>query len=90
MVPHDALLEEAQRIAEEWIAEGRKRTYRDGATLDELLAINARESKQIADAFLGSKFLAGQFRFLWKKKKRGPALVFLALRVTRPVWSLLL
>ena len=90
VVPHASLLPRAQEIAEGWVAEGRERTYRGGATLEELRAVNAAESVQIADAFLGPAFLKAQFRFLWRKKKRGNALMFLALRVTRPVWSLLL
>lgn len=90
VVPHESLLKEAHRVAQGWIKEGRQRSFRDGATLEELLAVNARESRQIADAFLDVPFLAGQFRFLWKKKKHGPALVFLALWITRPAWSLLL
>ncbi len=89
-VPHDTLLTEAQRIAEGWLESGAKRSYRAGAVREELEAVNAEESVRVADAFLGAPFLAGQFRFLWRKKKRGPALVFAALRVTRPLWSRLL
>ena len=87
VVPHAELLERAQSIAEGWVTSGQGRTYRAGATRDELDAINARESATLADAFLGVPFLKGQFEFLWKRKKRGPAVVFFALRHTRPVWS---
>ena len=52
--------------------------------------INAKESQQVATAFLSPPFLMGQFRFLWGKKKRRLALMFLALRLTRPAWALLL
>ena len=52
--------------------------------------MNARESIDLANAFLSPKFLEGQFKFLAAKKKTGPALTFLALRVTRPLWSRLL
>jgi peroxisomal 3,2-trans-enoyl-CoA isomerase len=90
VVPHDTLEAEAQRIAEEWAEAGAQRSYRGGATREELKAVNAEESQQVATAFLGSTFLRGQFRFLWGKKKRGPALMFLVLRLTRPAWSLLL
>lgn len=90
VVPHDRLLDEAQRIAEKWVASGRERTYRAEANREELRAVNAEESVRVADAFLSPPFLSEQFRFLWKKKKRGPALVFLALRLTRPAWSRLL
>ena len=90
VVPHEELLAEAQRVAEGWIAEGRERTLRDGATVEELKAVNARESVQLADAFLSPAFLKGQFQFLWRKNKRGPALMFLALLLTHPLWSLLI
>ena len=90
VVPHETLLDAAHRIAAGWIADGATRSYRAGATREELLAVNATESVQVADAFLGARFLDGQFKFLWRKKKRVPALTFLALRVTRPLWSLML
>jgi enoyl-CoA hydratase/carnithine racemase len=90
VVPHDELLEAAQKEAEERIANGTPRSFRDPAELAELKAVNARESVGVADSFLGSPFLEGQFRFLWRKKKRGPAGMFLALRLSRPLWSRLL
>ena len=90
VVPHDELMTKAKRIAQGWVDEGATRTFRDGATREELKAVNATESVQVADAFLSPPFLSGQFRFLWRKKKRGPALMFLGLRLTHPMWSLLL
>ncbi len=90
VVPHEQLLDKAQEIAEDWVEAGGERRFRGGLSLDELLEINAKESREIADAFLAAPFLSGQFRFLWGKKKRGPALMFLTLRLTRPAWSLLL
>ena len=90
VVPDDVLLVEAQKLAEQWIAEGKGRSFRAGATKEELKAVNARESIDLANAFLSPKFLEGQFKFLAAKKKTGPALTFLALRVTRPLWSRLL
>ena len=90
VVADDQLLKESQRLAETFIAEGRGRTFRGGATKDDLKAVNARESIALATAFLSPKFLEGQFKFLLQKKKTGPALTFLALRVTRPLWSRLL
>lgn len=89
-VPHDQLLAEAQKLAEQWIAEGRGRIYKGDMEREQLERINARESRQIADAFLGPDFIRGQFRFLWKKKKYQPAMMFLTLLVTRPLWSLML
>jgi len=90
VVPHEALADEAQRIAAQWAADGKARSFRGGATREELLAVNARESVELADAFLSPAFLDGQFRFLWSKNKRGPALMFWTLRVTHPLWSMLL
>ena len=90
LAPHDELLTEAQRIAEGWIAEGAVRTFRGEADLETLREVNARESVGVANSFLGGPFLKGQFRFLWRKKKRGPAMMFLTLWLTRPLWGLLL
>ena len=87
---HDELLEKAQSICEGWIADGATRSYRAGATRDDLKAINARESVELADCFLSTPFLKGQFKFLWNKKKRGPAMMFFSLWATRPAWSFLL
>ncbi len=90
VVADSALLEEAQCLAESWVKTGKTRGYRAGATRDELKAINARESVEVANAFLSPRFLSGQFRFLRAKRKAGPALMFLALRVSHPLWSRLL
>jgi enoyl-CoA hydratase/carnithine racemase len=87
LAPHDGLLARAQYIAEGWIADGKTRGFRAGSTLDELLQVNARESVQVADSFLSRPFLMGQCKFLWKKKKRTPALTFMALWLTQPIWS---
>ena len=87
VAPHDELLDRAQAIAEGWIAEGHQRTHRGDMAVDDLKAINARESVAVADSFLQTPFLNGQFKFLWSRKKRGPALMFFALKHTRPVWS---
>jgi enoyl-CoA hydratase/carnithine racemase len=90
VVPHDRLLAEAERLARSWIEDGKRRAFPTGFTRDELRVINARESEVLADAFLASPFLMGQFRFLWSKRKRPMALLFLALSATRPLWSLAL
>jgi len=90
VVPHEELLAEAHRVAAGWVEEGRSRGFRAGATREELKEVNAAESVRVADAFLSPPFLMGQFRFLWGKQKRGPALIFLTLRLTRPIWGLLL
>jgi enoyl-CoA hydratase/carnithine racemase len=90
IVAHDELMARAQEIASGWIARGKPRAYPAGMTRDELMAVNARESREIADAFLGAEFLYNQYVFLWSKNKRGPAAMFFALWLTRPLWSKLL
>jgi len=90
VVLHDKLMPEAQRIASEWATSGATRSFRAGATVDELKAINARESAILADAFLGAAFLKGQLKFLWRKKKWRPAMMFLTLLALRPLWARLL
>jgi len=88
--PHEQLASEARRIAFEWIANDAKRSYRGGSDRAELKSVNASESIALADAFLSAPFIRGQFRFLWRKKKWGPAAMFLAMLLTRPFWSRLL
>lgn len=90
VVPHDQLLAEAQRIAEEWIGERSTRQFRGGFTRDELKTANAEESVRVADSFLDLPFLRGQYKFLWRKKKRLPAAFFFTLCMLRPLWSRLL
>ena len=90
VVPHASLQEEAERIAGDWVAAGRSRQLRGGFSRDELKATNASESRQLADAFLSPPFLMGQFRFLWGKRKRSLALMFLLVRLTYPVWRWML
>lgn len=84
------LKDAAQTLAEQWVREGKQRSFRGGATRDELKAVNAKESVDVANAFLSPRFLSGQFHFLRSKKKHGPAAMFLALRVSHPLWSKLL
>ena len=83
-----------QKTAVEWIATGRPRTVcqfpRDEALLDELRATNAKESVDLATAFLGEKFLNTQYEFALEKNKPKVAQLFWYLKTTRPVWSLLL
>ncbi len=88
VVPHDTLLDEAVRLATERIVGGR--TFRGGSTRDDLKAANARESIELADAFLSPPFIRAQMKFLWSKGKRGPAAMFASLWVTSPVWRLML
>ncbi|TNE89659.1 MAG: enoyl-CoA hydratase/isomerase family protein [Deltaproteobacteria bacterium] len=90
VVPHAELLDRAKALARTWMAEGRPRTLRGGSEKEELLRVNAEESVRVADSFLARPFLKGQAKFLWSKKKRGPALMFAALYATSPVWRRLL
>lgn len=87
VVRHEDLPGEAQRIASEWVASNATRSFRGGSGKEELKAINARESIELATAFLAAPFIKAQFRFLWSKKKWGPALMFLSMLITRPVWA---
>lgn len=88
VVAPDALVARAVALALERVDQGR--SFRAGLTRQALQDVNARESRELADAFLSPPFLKGQMRFLWKKKKRGPAAMFAALWLTRPAWALLL
>ncbi len=87
VVPHEELMSEAVALAKQWVEEGRERTFKGGMTVEELRAINATESQELAYAFLGPDFLRGQYEFLKSKGKLGPSLVFRSLLATRPVWS---
>jgi len=87
MVPKNELLIEAQKIAQQWVATDRERTFLGGSKLAELQAVNERESVELADRFLAADFLKGQFNFLWSKKKTVPSLVFLLLWMLRPLWK---
>ncbi len=88
VVPDGQLLARAVALARERVAGGR--SYRGGFTREELEAVNAKESVDLATAFLSAPFLAGQMKFLWSKKKRQPAAMFAVLWATSPLWGLLL
>lgn len=90
VVSGDDLLEKAQEIAEGWIEEGHTRSYPCDFSLDELKKINARESEELATAFLSPPFLSNQARFLWSKKKRIPSIMFKTLSALHPLWSRLI
>lgn len=90
VAPHEKLAGEARRIALEWISVNAERRFRGGSGREELKAVNASESIAVADAFLGAPFIRAQLRFLWRKRKWAPAAMFLAMLVTRPLWSRLL
>jgi peroxisomal 3,2-trans-enoyl-CoA isomerase len=90
VVPHDQLQVEAHRIASEWISSSAVRSFRGGSGREELKAVNASESADLADAFLSAPFIKAQFKFLWGKRKLGPAAMFLTMLILRPLWSRLL
>lgn len=90
VTPHEKLLEEAEKTARTWITSAAPRSYRGGSTRDELKDVNASESQALADAFLSTPFIKAQFKFLWSKKKWGPASMFLSMLIFRPLWSRLL
>ena len=90
VAPHDELLEQAGKIAREWIASNGIRSFRGGSLREELKSVNASESQALADAFLSTPFIKAQFRFLWSKKKWAPAFMFLSMLISRPLWSRLL
>ena len=90
VVAPDKLLEEAIQMAKEILKKDSTRTFRGGSTREELKSVNAKESIQLADAFLSPAFLKGQMKFLWSKNKRMPAAIFAGLWLTSPIWRLFL
>jgi enoyl-CoA hydratase/carnithine racemase len=90
IAPHGELMQEANRIAREWIASGATRSFRGGSSHDELKAVNAGESIALGDAFLSAPFIKAQLKFLWRKKKWGPVVFFAVMLISRPFWSRLL
>lgn len=89
-VPKENLQEEAQKVAKSWVDNNESRQFMGGSELDELIAVNKRESLELANAFLAPKFLHGQAKFLWNKGKYGPASMFYILLALRPIWALTL
>lgn len=87
VVPATHLLSEAERIAHEWVAKGETRQFLADSQLADLKATNAKESEDLADAFLSAGFLKGQCQFLWRKKKYVPSTLFFSLWALRPLWS---
>lgn len=90
VVPQVELLDTAKSIAKAWVKNGVERSFLAGSQREELKQANEEESYALASAFLDSKFLLGQAKFLWSKKKRGIAAVFFTLSFTRPLWSRLM
>lgn len=78
----ELLVSKAQQIAEQWIQSGKKRSV-----ADDLKAVNAKESKDLATAFLSYGFLNAQYNFLASKNKSSQANIFWVLKTLRPAWS---
>lgn len=87
VVPKGKLQAEAQKVAQQWVIDGHSRKILGGRELSELQFVNARESIELANRFLGANFLRGQFTFLWRKKKHLQSMVFLILWLLRPLWK---
>ena len=86
VVPQAELQESAQKLAEAWIENGTmKRTAMGYDDFDNLREVNAKESKDLARAFVSVEFLQAQVDFLTAKKK--DATMFKILLATRPLWS---
>eukprot|EP00090_Calanus_glacialis_P033520 TRINITY_DN55711_c0_g1_i1.p1 TRINITY_DN55711_c0_g1~~TRINITY_DN55711_c0_g1_i1.p1 ORF type:complete len:273 (-),score=80.12 TRINITY_DN55711_c0_g1_i1:58-795(-) len=92
VVPHKELLVRAQELGEEWARSGRGRIIRGGGDVEEYKKINARESNDLAEAFVSEEFLRTQLQFLRKKGKHLsiPGAVLWLMLVTRPAWAKLL
>ena len=90
VVPSADLLPAAQAQAEVWAKEGRVRSLVADGSLAELRAVNAKESSDLADAFLSPHFLNAQQAFLAKKGKYTAAALFWAISKSRPLWKRLL
>merc|ERR1712032_732696 len=84
----ERLLQRAQELGEQWIREDRPRILCGGSTVEELKAVNAKESAALAQAFVSEAFLEAQLAGL-KRKGRDNTLAGRILRtmiLTRPVW----
>ncbi|KXI24489.1 enoyl-CoA hydratase/isomerase family protein [Photobacterium sanguinicancri] len=87
VVPQPQLMEEAHRIAQNWVVNKEDRQFLAGSSLKELQAANAKESVQLADAFFSAAFLKNQAHFFFNKKKYAPSITFFMLWALRPLWA---
>mmetsp|Transcript_4116 Transcript_4116/g.10382 ORF Transcript_4116/g.10382 Transcript_4116/m.10382 type:complete len:314 (-) Transcript_4116:75-1016(-) len=91
--PKETLQADAQALAEKWIAEGKPRMVKQWPWEElhgELKAVNAKESHDLATAFLSADFIERQRQFQESKGKTQLARTFFWLGATRPFWSLFL
>ncbi|MDP2436022.1 MAG: enoyl-CoA hydratase/isomerase family protein [archaeon] len=90
VVPGPDLLPAAQQLAEEIVASRRPKPLVQQGLLEEYHRVNARESKDLADAVFDYPFLRAQYT-LWKSKgKTREAAIFGGLYLLRPLWGLFL
>jgi len=87
VVPTNQVLEKAQQVAEEWVAQGRGRVIIEEGLLETLKEVNAKESIALANALLDYPFLDAMVNFSYEKSKYGPLVAFWIARATRPIWS---
>jgi len=77
-----------QELGEDWARSGKVRQIRGGASVEEYKAVNARESRDLSEAFVSEKFLRTQLQF-WEKRGKGwspTGIVLWLLLKTRFVW----
>merc|ERR1711976_145423 len=90
VVPHSEPLACAQARGEQYIKEKKVRNLVKDNLVEEYKSVNMKESYALADAFLAAPFLTSQYNFLKSKGKKQQANIFWLLKVSRPLWSLLL
>ena len=88
VVPGDAsaLLERAQALCAERVAAGGGRRF-DAAEALRLKQINARESAELANAFVSAPFLGAMHSFNVRRNKTQLAYFFYAAKATLPLWQ---
>jgi peroxisomal 3,2-trans-enoyl-CoA isomerase len=94
VVPPNELMNASFELAREWIRTGKPREIgplKGGPeVLEEFKKVNANETIDLADSFFSEEFLEGQRLFLSSRGKSLPAAMFMLLKLTRPVWKMLL
>lgn len=83
----EKLLGAAQQLCEKWINEGKQRWLVEQGLVDEYEQVNLRESKHLADAIFGGRFMLAQTRFFFSKKKYTTGSMFLLMFLSRPFWA---
>lgn len=86
-VEKEVLVDEAVQLCASIAAEGRERRAMGQSDIAMMKSVNAKESADLADAFLGEEFLTRQQEFLSAKGKTMPAMVFKLIIALRPLWS---